>query len=180
MIMNKLTYLNYAPLFLIAFLLLGSHLTCQAQDVRSAKNGLYLELLGNGGLYSVNYEHFLSDHMTGRVGFSVATLTSETSGGTTEREGTLFTAPIMLNYLSGKGSNHLEIGGGMTIFSFSRSTPQNDILDFASGTAVLFTGTIGYRYQPPDGGFLFRIGFTPLTNFKAVAPLGGLSLGYAF
>jgi len=42
------------------------------------------------------------------------------------------------------------------------------------------TATIGYRYQQNDGGFLFRIGFTPLFGSGGFQPWGGLSLGFSF
>lgn len=170
------------PFLLICFMLLyGAYSASytQAQDSRTAKNTLYLELLGNGIFYSVNYEHFLSDQLAARAGISYSTLTSETSGQT-QKEGNFFTFPLMLNYLVGKGSSHLELGGGLSIITFSETNPESNLLDFISGTTVLVTGTVGYRYQQPDGGFVFRIGFTPLTNFNVVAPWGGLSLGYAF
>ncbi|MGE3669493.1 MAG: hypothetical protein AB7K71_07525, partial [Polyangiaceae bacterium] len=42
----------------------------EAPSTRSAKNSLYIELLGNGGLYSLNYERNLTDDVAARVGFS--------------------------------------------------------------------------------------------------------------
>jgi hypothetical protein len=43
---------------------------------------------------------------------------------------------------------------------------------------LLYTATIGYRSQPKEGGFLFRIGFTPLFDFSDfILPWIGLSVG---
>ncbi|MDX1671436.1 MAG: hypothetical protein R3211_03785 [Balneolaceae bacterium] len=100
--------------------------------------------------------------------------------GTTENEGTFITIPVMVNHLSGTGNHHLELGGGITIITFSENDPDEDLLDLSSGSAVAATATVGYRYQKPEGGFLFKIGFTPLTNFDVFLPWGGISLGYAF
>jgi hypothetical protein len=49
-------------------------------------------------------------------------------------------------------------------------------------------GRIGYRFQNPDGGWLFRIGFTPFISYfndyvgadHLIYPFGGISLGYSF
>ena len=50
----------------------------------------------------------------------------------------------------------------------------------SGGTAVGGTATIGYRYQPSNGGFLFRIGFTPFFAEDGFAASGGISLGFSF
>lgn len=55
------------------------------------------------------------------------------------------------------------------------------------------SGRLGYRYQKPDGRFLWRIGFTPLLQrerpglyydptapFRIFTPWGGVSVGYAW
>jgi len=44
------------------------------------------------------------------------------------------------------------------------------------------TGRVGYRYQKPNGRFIFRIGFTPLYELDGneLHPSGGLSFGYGF
>ena len=56
-------------------------------------------------------------------------------------------------------------------------------------TLLSATGTLGYRRQPADGGFVFRIGLTPIYGFgteEAAYPekgfflSGGLSLGVSF
>ncbi|MES3630942.1 MAG: hypothetical protein PPP56_12335 [Longimonas sp.] len=39
------------------------------------------------------------------------------------------------------------------------------------------------RYRPAEGGFLFRIGFTPFVGYNdglRAGPFGGVSFGYAF
>lgn len=55
---------------LIALLACGSPCLAQAGAAQSARNAVYLELLGNGGLYSVNFERILNDTLALRVGFA--------------------------------------------------------------------------------------------------------------
>ena len=48
------------------------------------------------------------------------------------------------------------------------------------GGGLAFSGIVGYRYQAPDGGFVFRIDFTPIVAFGTFLPFGGISAGYGF
>jgi hypothetical protein len=84
--------------------------------------------------------------------------------------------PIMVNYLSGEGSGNLELGIGVIPLTVSIGGDSG----LKRGTAVFGTATLGYRFQPLDGGFMFRIGLTPFFNSGGAVPSGGLSLGYAF
>lgn len=73
--------------------------------------------------------------------------------------------PLMLNYLQGRGPHRAELGLGVLL---------------GAGEDVYGTGTIGYRYQPRDGGLVLRAGITPLLDNGAVAPWAGLSIGISF
>jgi hypothetical protein len=48
--------------------------------------------------------------------------------------------------------------------------------------SAFLTGRVGYRYQKPNGRFIFRIGFTPLYELDGneLHPSGGLSFGSSF
>lgn len=74
--------------------------------------------------------------------------------------------PVMLNYLPGQGNHAAEVGVG--------------VLLGASDENLLGTGTLGYRYQPREGGMVFRAGWTPLIGAAGVATWAGVSLGFAF
>jgi hypothetical protein len=45
--------------------------------------------------------------------------------------------------------------------------------------SIIGTGTLGYRYQPPQGGFVFRVGITPMVGQRLIL-IGGISAGIAF
>jgi hypothetical protein len=134
-------------------------------------------MLGNGAVYSLNYDHMFSNSMSGRIGIMNIPVDEATSGvDEDDAKVGLTTLPIMINYL--KGGNHkLEIGGGVVVIIVSADIKE---IGTIVGSGVVGTATLGYRYQPHAGGFNFRIGFTPIFDRSGFSPWGGLSLGYSF
>jgi hypothetical protein len=133
---------------------------------RDVSNSLFIEGGGPGLLYSINYE--LLDGDSGiRAGFSYQSLSA--SGGSGGSSGgasvNLFTIPILADHLvSFGGSSALELGGGATIIKAEGAASGNGLAVSAPGTTILGTGVIGYRCQPVDGGFQFRIGIEALVG----------------
>jgi hypothetical protein len=135
---------------------------------RMGNNMLYIEGLGFGAditYYTVNYDVMLQSNertaLTARLGL-----------GVWEKN---MVVPLLVNMLIGS-MNSIEIGfGGVYIDQGSKFNPAGDI---------------GYRYQSPKGGFIFRIAFTPtierkynssgIETGKALTTWGGLSIGWAF
>jgi hypothetical protein len=104
-------------LWLSAFLImLPVSVFCQ-ENVRSeSRNAIYLEFLGQGILYSVNYDYMLSDHFSLRAGATIWEMeppdfSMKPSSGDRQKEFGGF--PIMINYLSGEKDRHLELGIGI-------------------------------------------------------------------
>ena len=148
-------------------------LSCPAFS-QSKPNSLYIELLGNGGLYSVNYDRLFTENLGGRIGVMYLSSLDFIFSSVDN----LLLVPITLNYFV--GNNHkLELGGGVVIVSADK-IGSFGINTRSGGTAIGGTATIGYRYQKSDGGFLFRIGFTPIFSDTDFVPSGGLSLGFSF
>jgi hypothetical protein len=142
-------------------------------NAQTHPNSIYLEFFGNGGLYSLNYDRLFSEDIGARIGF----MYFETEQFLFLTDIELFLIPITLNYLAGSENHKFELGIGPVLVFGSAGIFG---LESDSGSGVGGTATIGYRYQPKDGGFLFRIGFTPYWGFDEFYPTGGLSLGYAF
>jgi len=129
-------------------------------------NGVYVELLGNGILYSLNHERRASEHCLLRIGGNIA-LTNDKYGweilgenGTGLLFGTMnYIAPI-------RNSNWaFEAGIGPLLWFY-----QNKV------THVMVTSTLGVRYQPRKGNLLVRFGITPFFYI----PWAGLSVGVRF
>jgi hypothetical protein len=148
---------------------------CLAQEAYVAKNSVFGELFGNGGLYSINYERSLSKNINARIGFSTIA-TRDFIDKTTS--GRITTFPVLLSFLTGKRSNHIELGTGFLLGNKKDYYGTRSIIDI--------TAFAGYRYQPGGRGFLFRAGLTPFlslngTNYPDKIFLsGGLSFGYHF
>lgn len=129
-----------------------------------ARTSGYVELLGNGLFYTVNLDHRFTERVAGRVGLAAF-------GGAA--------VPVMASYLAGDGNHHLEAGAGALFVYIPDTTDVDAELEDIEGTAVLGTATLGYRYQPRGGGFVFRAGFTPIFGAGGVLPWAGISFGFA-
>ena len=155
--------------------------TIKQQETQFRRNAIYFELGGQGILYSINYDCRITPHLSLRGGLSSWSFSGDFF---LIQEKLRFTAfPLMVNYLTGPmKSSHLEIGIGLMPLFVSGSigflyTPSNDT---GNRTFLVGTATFGYRYQPKDGGFVFRAGITPLIGGNGIAFTGGLSFGLGF
>ena len=139
-------------------------------------NAAYVELLANGGLYSVNYERALTPAVRVRVGAASWTTDSFWSNAETRIQ----TFPMTLHVVSGGGAHHLETGIGVLPGHRSRDR------DFGvPGGFVSLIAFVGYRYERPPRRFVFRAGFTPFYGFgdpSVAYPEQGFlpSLGFSF
>jgi len=154
------------------------------QIVRTARNSIFIELAGNGGIYSLNYDRVITEQFSIRAGFGYMSMgASASSGGATvSAKATMLAVPVVGNFLLGNENHKLELGAGITMFRFTGSG-SSSLGGSASATGMVPAGTavIGYRYVPHDGGFTFRAGFTPLVmKDGGFQPWGGMSFGYLF
>ncbi|MFI5309122.1 MAG: hypothetical protein ACHQ53_17330 [Polyangiales bacterium] len=147
---------------------------------RTAMNVLYAELLGNGGIYSIDYERFFTDDIAARIGFGYISLSA--SSGTSSAHASILFIPVMFNYMGvGSADHKLELGlGPLLVNASAGASGVGKAAAHASGFGVAGTATIGYRYVPHDGGFNFKIGFTPIFGAGGFLPWGGLGLGAVF
>lgn len=159
----------------VIFVLLSAAAPAFAQEASpDARNSAwYLELLGNGGLYSVNYERRVRPNQVLR--FGAAAWTSEDLFSDSETR--IYSFPITTSYLAGSPKHKFEIGGGLLL-----GHQKNEF--GKKGFFRALTGIIGYRYEA-DSGFLFRTGLTPfygLTKGDAAYPEEGAaaSIGMSF
>ena len=158
-----------------------------AAPAPSANNALYVELGGNGGFYTVNYERFLRRDASVRVGLMYMSISASAGSGMDSASAnvTWTSIPLMFQYLGvAAGSHALELGGGVNMMYMSGNASTFDSTASSSGVIPVGTATLGYRYSDPTGGFVFRAGYTPLffvtTEVKDIFHWGGLSFGYRF
>lgn len=171
---------------LLAFLMLTPTLLL-AQELQ-VRNSFYVEALGNGITYSLNYERFIaSGQLTAlavRGGLSVQRYDYVVNNYFT------FCTPFEVNTLFHQKNEHMiELGIGCTpflahkeyqdIFGNSRAYKEYEF-------RYIFSGRIGYRYQPYERGFMCRIAMVPLFTQSTQGPLNeinlwfGVSAGYSF
>lgn len=128
------------------------------------RNLLFLELAGNGGVISLNYERYFTNKLSFRVGL-----------GNDINTGRFY--PMLINYTS---KFHLEIGAGIVPYSFDGKAriAEEIFADKTSGTLITFLCGFKKIYN----SFLLKISFTPFYNTVNAHTLlfAGLSLGYAF
>lgn len=157
-------------------------------DKKVINQSFYGELGGPGILFSVNYDRRFTQSkfgIGGRAGLGFVSGYSDTFDPSTGsyRNGkyrSVVTVPVQVNYLFGKETsvNALEIGAGATYLGH-----RTNLLDFDNNDNqphFLGTASFMYRRMPKDGGFSWRIGFTPLFANGYIQPFGAVSLGYNF
>ena len=158
---------NYKPEIMIKVALITFCVFFFTETVSSqvkVPNSVYIEVLGNGGFYSVNYDRLFCNYFGVRVGASYIHLGDA---------GQYASFPLMANFFIGKKKHKLEMGAGFTIMN---EAPPGDFSH--PDTKYFRTATLGYRYQSKEN--FFRIGFTPLYTGYEIIPLGGVSFGFAF
>jgi hypothetical protein len=158
-------------------------------DDRDANNSFFVEAGGPGLLYSVNYERIFENDFGLRVGVSYASLSA--SAGSTSASAAFLTVPVIASYLGLHGGNHvLELGVGATGIYASGSGSSGPFAGSGSGMTAVGTALIGYRRQPANGGFQFRVGLEALVgkglalsnpdpNSLGVLPWMYMSLGFS-
>ncbi len=141
------------------------------------------ELGGAGVLFSANFDsRFDANERLGfgyRLGLGFTTV-DESTNGFNYKTVSVPTIPFGVNYLFGKpnSANIFEVGAGATIL-----TKKKSILNYNDYNEGHFLGHFEFQYrrQPIDGGFAWRIGFTPIINPDGdILPFAGIGIGYCF
>ncbi len=150
----------------LALLFSFFHKNVQAQSavnpIDRNKNTVYIEFLGNGILYSANYDRLLlkhnDDYFSFRAGVNFIPQLKNFS------DYKVYGLILEPNYLFAiNAESFFELGMSISLFKL-----QNE--DYPSNL-ITFTPRIGYRYQTYDSGVFFRIGYTPVLPISADASL---------
>lgn len=149
---------------------------------RDAVDSVYLEVLGNGLLYTVNYERIIPEfHLGLRGGASYFAGSIDDASGSGKLKFASF--PFVASYYLFGPTHHLQLGLGATVLYLGASTDSTGtkFSGDAAGVGVAITGVVGYRYMPPKGWLDFGVGFTPLVRpSTGLLPWGGIHLGAIF
>ncbi|MFB6320223.1 hypothetical protein [Saccharicrinis sp. FJH54] len=168
-------------LYLLISILSATGLLLNAQSSPpKCNNSVYMELGGNGMTYTFNVDHWIRSEsgvaIVPRVGYGY------TPSNLFNGEDSFFAFPLELSFLVPvkNYNNYLEVAFGTT---FIRAFGESITNDKTKSSII----RAGYRYQKPEGGFLFRAGLLAVYNFyngssgrTKLQPWVGLSFGYAF
>ena len=166
---------SHSVLAIIIGLTLSHHLSLSAQDGKVANKVFYSELLGPGVIMSANFDSRFSsnDHLGFGyrlgVGFAIENIRRS-----------YYSFPVGLNYIFGKpkSAHNFEVGAGATFLTQKVSLYYHQVKK--PGHAIGFL-TFMYRLMPEDGGFSFRVGFTPIIGTSGdLCFSGAVGFGYAF
>lgn len=152
--------------FFLVFLTLSQSIFAQTEpETFTAKNAIYLEVGGSSGRYAVNYNKIF--HQKGKLKLNASAGFSMWPKKFDSKTIWLPTIPLEISALFGNSNHHLELGTGFT--SFLTRSLFFDSETFENTDKVVFDAAIpiriGYRFQKPEGGFFFRVGYTPIINF---------------
>lgn len=127
---------------------------------------LSLEVLGRGGLYSLNFDHSLSESVGLGIGMSyISAQAGDTSAS-------LLFIPLYTNVYFSPYNHRPFFTAGLDVVNGQVTSADLPI----SGTGVLPNIGFGYEYRG-DGGFLFRLAPYLFVGPNGVAVTGGVSFG---
>ena len=177
---------NTFLLLVITGLFITGNQSLTAQEAVASKQ-FYTEMGGPGVIMSANFDgRFKSNVRLGwgyrlGAGFSVGKFEELSADGLYEDvHRTIYTFPAGLNYVFGRPDRTLtfEVGAGATYLSREVSIFNWDVEK--PGHVIGFV-TFMFRRTPVNGGFSFRIGFTPIIGTAGdMMPSGAIGFGYAF
>ena len=132
-----------------------------------SKNNIYLD--GGSFLsyyYNINYERLITENISLRIGYGHGKFYASLGGGGGKEGDNL---NLLCNFLLFKGNSKLELGiGASYILNLKyHSVPSEK---------VYYAFSFGYRYQPKNGGLLFKAGYSLFYPGFGL----NISLGYSF
>lgn len=149
------------------------------EQERTANNALYVELLGAGLFYSINYDRRIGD-LALRGGLMYFSVSSGTNSAGESASASWVGVPLSVSYNIGSVKHSFEVGAGITIHHISGSANTLGVESTGSATTVLGHAILGYRYQPPQTGFFLRAGLSPIVGSGVFLPWPHCGLGATF
>jgi hypothetical protein len=155
----------------------------------SLKNSfVYLEMLGSGGVYSLNYDFRFNKHITNkwglRTGIEFLPINTVNYSGDILKYSTVL-LPFIVNYLVGKKNKFLELAlGAVYVFKWRNGKLLAQEYEYFIRNInrripnVYGAFSIGYRRQPVKGKIMWGVSLTPLVGNSFIIPNIGIKIGY--
>tara|TARA_Y100000748_G_scaffold199598_1_gene167278 strand:- start:34 stop:570 length:537 start_codon:yes stop_codon:yes gene_type:complete len=167
-------------------------LCCSFNSSKGQTNNIYAEFMGVGLLGSINYERMVKDNIFARVsygGFSLESTDYDDYWNDVTIKTSINPLSLGAHYLMGNKLK-LEVGGGISYWMISfdgEASGANDVGGLSvseDGGFLMFYGSLGFRYQNPEGGLNLKAGVSPILatvdGESATLPWPHLAIGYAF
>jgi hypothetical protein len=179
-------------IFLMASLFISTLLLAQEKSSNTVpgQTMFYAELGGPGILFSANIDRRFTKSalgLGGRIGLGFITTDVQVDpinqlGFYSYETRSIVTIPIQLNYIFGKPNSvhSMEVGAGVTFTGKKIDIFDNNFRRNSPGASAFGTASFMYRKIPKDGGFTWRIGFTPIIGGGYIQPSGCVGIGYSF
>ena len=168
---------------LISLLYFATNKVYAQIDSLTWRKAVFVELLGNGVLFSANFDMRFVKGKNGSFGFraGLGDFFINAKSGMVDLAVNGVTFPMEVDYLLGKSHHFLETGIGVTPYYISTKLTISDNRFSGNGLNMMRFLNIGYRYQPLNNGLMFKINWNPLiTHDGLFLKWFGLSLGYVF
>jgi hypothetical protein len=179
--MNRFTlWMVAAGLSLSSMEMCAKNDSTDASSKRESKNlAVYMEMLGSAFCYSSLHAEliFVNDERSSMV--ESYRVSAGIGLGAIQNA----YAPILGKIVLLQGSGHIEFGLGVNILTaYSNPQPGSFLNKDLSHSDFNLISVIGYRYEQPGGGFVFRVDVTPMYDFGArkLVSMGGFSLGWSW
>jgi hypothetical protein len=138
----------------------------------------YVELGGPGIIFSANFDKRFNSSKKNGWGYRAGLGFIPNIDSYDNSNNTVLTVPLGVNYVFGKerSSHTFETGAGVTFLSktlyFDNSNDNQHVLGHLE---------FMYRLMPINGGFTWRIGFTPWITFGGnIILTAAIGIGYSF
>lgn len=163
---------------IILFLALNHVVKSQPDSINDLSSSLFFaEIGGHGGYGSLNYQHLLLKKNKFKLSGSTGIGTYHLYDYQNKLNPDIIITLGISSYYGNK--NNIEIGVAQTISSiiYADNLTYNPKRKHDLNTNLTF----GYRYQKEQGGFVYRISYTPIIEKnKFYRNWFGMSFGYAF
>ena len=148
---------------------------------------VYTEILGTGGLYSLNYDFRFDKTSLNkwglRAGIEYLPLNTYNYSGDKLIYSTVL-IPFMVNYLIGKKNNFLELGlGAVYVLKWKHGKLKSEEYEYFIRNInrripkSYGAFSIGYRHIPLKGKIMWGIAVTPLIGNSFILPNIGIKIG---
>ncbi len=145
-------------------------------NIKSKNNFAYVELLGSGILYSINFERRFYKSYSVRVGATSWKVNDEMFGSAIVA--TIF--PVALLKTFGKGPGKFELGGGVSFLKVSNYSSFTFIHNINSEQSLIGNASAIFRFEPSPFPLIFKIGCTSLIMKDDFKLWPSVCAGFAF